>query len=417
MVTAEDILREAEEALEKEKEPSPALNPAEQILAEAEDVLEQERMALPPVVAEKRTVAIPLTESAKGVTPPPLPNIDKAVKPMAQLGGLTAAYVPPKSYAPAPKPEPQKPEEAANQDAAYMEYAGMVPKKPEVTADEMFKGAEFRAPDQGVMAWLLGEEKAPLKSPKIIGEAPKEEPAPTEKIPTQQPDIFLYLVREKQGFDLSPQEQEMLNSLNPEELSQVKNQREDIIFSEDLDRKVFEYRRPTGATVPRDGASWLNIFPAAAELAGTAASSVVDFGLSAATGGVEATVGYMNAFASGTDQGLANQLIFQLPEDRQKVIQEKIRAAELDPAYSGDKLLEIVLQEYSPEQREEILKKKENIVQTAKAILPAYVSSAVDKPYQVAAVGQKVKAGGIEAFDLLNETMPWGSREKSFQNF
>jgi len=417
MVTAEEILREAEEALEKEKKPSPTLNSAEQILAEAEDVLERERMALPPVVAEKRTVAIPLTEAAKGVTPPPLPNIDKAAKPMAQLGGVTGAYVPPKSYAPAPKPEPQKPEEAANQDAAYMEYAGMAPQKPKVTADEMFKGAEFRAPDQGVMAWLLGEEKAPLKSPKIIGEAPKEEPAPSEKLPTKQPDIFLYLVREKQGFDLSPQEQEMLNSLNPEELSQVKNQREDIIFSEDLDRKVFEYRRPTKATVPRDEASWLNIFPAAAGLAGTAASSVADFGLSAATGGVEATVGYMNAFASGTDQGLANQLIFQLPEDRKKVVQEKIRAAELDPTYSEQKLLEIVLQEYSPEQREEILKKKENIVQTAKAILPAYVSSAVDQPYQVAAVGQKVNAGGIEAFDLLNEAMPWGSREKSFQNF
>ena len=50
MATAEEILREAEEALEKEKEPASALMAPDQILAEAEDVVERERMALPPVI-------------------------------------------------------------------------------------------------------------------------------------------------------------------------------------------------------------------------------------------------------------------------------------------------------------------------------------------------------------------------------
>jgi len=209
----------------------------------------------------------------------------------------------------------------------------------------------------------------------------------------------------------------MLNSLSPAELSAVKQQREDIVFTEELDRKVYDYQRPLKAAVPTDEASWLNIFPKTIDLAGKAASGFATFGLSAATGGVEAAVGSMDALASGSDEGMANQLIFQLPEDRKKVVQEKVRAAELDPNYSSAQLLEIVLQEYSPEQREELLKKREDIVNKAKAIVPSYLASAVDQPYQLAAVGQKVGAGGIEAFDLLNETMPWGSREKSFQNF
>lgn len=430
MTEADEILAEArrqveeEEARKKQAFTDPQ-NSADYILGLARDTVDRERAAVAqgqPVPAAKPLPVIeapkPLTEAAKKTPAPPLPQIGAAPKSMAQLGGLTGAYVPRKSAAPAPKPKPEETKEEIKGDAAYMEYAGMAPaKKPQRTLDEVFKGAEIGPKDENVPIYELPEPSAAQKTPKLIGEAPKEEPAAPEKIPTRQPEIFLYLVRGKQGFDLSPQEQEMLNSLSPAELSEVKQQREDIVFTEELDRKVYDYRRPLKAAVPTDEASWLNIFPKTMDLAGKAASGFATFGLSAATGGVEAAVGSMDALASGSDEGMANQLIFQLPEDRKKVVQEKVRAAELDPNYSSAQLLEIVLQEYSPEQREELLKKREEIVNKAKAIVPSYLASAIDQPYQLAAVGQKVGAGGIEAFDLLNETMPWGSREKSFQNF
>lgn len=379
MATAEEILREAEEALEKEKESASALMAPEQILAEAEDVVERERMALPPVVPEKGTVAEPLTEAAKAEKAPPLP----------------------------PNPEPEKIE------------AGKAP-----TADQMFKGAEISAPPKDWKAWMLPfRQEEPTKTPEIITQPKVEEPK--QEISTKPLDIFLQLSANTPGYEMDSNLMDLRDSLSVEELAEAVKIRPDIPLNAKQEREVYDYIRENSAwRIPKNSEQWLNLGGAVAKFP---IDMTVAFGetlAGVAKGAVKMTRDVALGEITGKDYNLAWQLHEQLPPRARERVTQRIGEYYPQTGYTGGGIeftgkeyLDLVLEEYTPEQREQILATQQNVIERTKAAPMAFVAPAVDLPYQLAKLGQKMGAGGIEGWDLLSESVGLNSYDTSFERW
>jgi hypothetical protein len=379
MATAEDILREAQEALDAEEGQKPPLTPADQILAEAEDVVERERMALPPVVAEKGAVPEPLTEAAKAEPAPQLP----------------------------PNPEPPKVE------------AG----KP-VTIEQMTRGAEISAPAKDWKAWMLPfKQEEPTKAPEIITQPKAEEPK--EEVSTKPLDIFLRLSADQAGSEMDANLMDLRDSLSTEELAEAVKLRPDMPLNAKQEREVYDYIRSNSAwRIPKNSQEWLNLggavgkFPI--DMAVMFGETLVGVGKGVAKGVRDVALGEI----TGKDYNLAWQLHSQLPVRARERVNERIGEYYPQAGYTGGgveftgkEYLDLVLQEYTPEQQQEILKTQQDVTDRAKAAPMAFVSPAVDLPYQLAKLGQKMGAGGVEGWDLLSESVGLNSYDTSFERW
>ena len=288
----------------------------------------------------------------------------------------------------------------------------------------MFKGAEISAPPKDWKAWMLPfRQEEPTKAPEIITQPKVEEPK--QEISTKPLDIFLQLSANTPGYEMDSNLMDLRDSLSVEELAEAVKIRPDIPLNAKQERDVYDYIRENSAwRIPKNSEQWLNLGGAVAKFP---IDMTVAFGetlAGVAKGAVKMTRDVALGEITGKDYNLAWQLHEQLPPRARERVTERIGEYYPQTGYTGGGLeftgkeyLDLVMEEYTPEQREQILATQQNVIEKTKAAPMAFVSPAVDLPYQLAKLGQKMGAGGIEGWDLLSESAGLNSYDTSFERW